>query len=295
MKASSLRNLSFSLACLLLAGCVDVYTPTLLDYPPAKTKGEAHSRRTTETLELTILTYNVAALSHGGDRTAMVAEFIGKLGADYVGLNELDSCNNRHNVFQLKELADLLGGWNYHFASAFPFAGGGYGNGAMTPYPLLSATTVPLSRGVGHEPRSIAVVETEDIVFGAVHLDFGPPNDPARDQAEELNAWFNEHYAGYGKPVILCGDFNDDPGTPSQKEMEKYWTRLSDPVRSWPTTNPTMCCDYVFYLNSAVPVEAVETARPEGIIDLDAASDHYPVRVKIRFTRKRTIKPATNR
>lgn len=128
--------------------------------------------------ELTLLTYNVANMGHGGDRLDDIARFIRETGADYVGLNEVDSCNQRHSNYQLKDVAEKLGDWSYHFASAFEFAGGGYGNGAICKKPALDAFTLPIPQGSGHEPRSVAVIETEDIVFCATHLDFGPPGEP---------------------------------------------------------------------------------------------------------------------
>ena len=235
------------------------------------------------TVELTLLTYNVANMGHCGDQTDNIVKLIQGSGANLVGLNEVDSCNGRHDVNQLKVLAEKLGGWSHHFGKAFDFAGGGYGNGALADKPFLNAVTVPIPKGSGHEPRSIALVETEDIVFGAVHLDFGPPGEPSYEQAIFINNWFAEHYTGYDKPVILCGDFNTDPGTDTQNEMEKCWERLSRPERSWPTGGADMCLDYVFCYKGAVQVEAIETDRPTGIVDLNEVSDHYPVRVKIRF------------
>ena len=290
MRSLVSRMIPLGLALFFLTGCVDLYTVTLLDNPPSYADAQPHSRKTTETVELTLVSYNVAALSHGGDRTDGIVAFLKEVGADLVGLNELDSCNARHNVFQLEVLADRMGGWGCHFASAFPFAGGGYGNGVMSCKPLIRTWTVALERGGGHEPRSPSVLETEDVVFASTHLDFGPPGAPSYEQAVALHAWFKDHFAGYGKPVILCGDFNTDPGTATQDEMQRCWVRLSEPVLTWPTVEPTMCLDYVYYLKTAVPVEATETARPQGSFDLDALSDHYPVRVRIRFDRKRALK-----
>jgi endonuclease/exonuclease/phosphatase family metal-dependent hydrolase len=149
--------------------------------------------------------------------------------------------------------------------------------------PLLDAFTLPIPQGSGHEPRSVAVIETEDIVFCATHLDFGPPGEPSFEQAVYLNQWFDEHYAGYDKPVILCGDFNTDPGTDTINEMDRCWTRLSLPELSWPSTDPYMCLDYFFCLDAAVPVEVVDNKLPEGIVDYEQTSDHLPVVVKIRF------------
>ena len=289
MRGPTLKTL-FSIAiCLSITSCLGIWDDGgLFGLPPSQVSSPGHQRVAKEDVELTVLTYNVANLGHGGNRIDSIARFISLLGADFVGLNELDSCNSRHGNYQLKDLAAKLGGWSYHFASAFAFAGGGYGNGALSPNPLLDARTVNIPRGSGHEPRSIAIIETEDAVFGSVHLDYGPPGDPSYEQAIFLNDWFKAHYSGYGKPVILTGDFNTDPGTPTQEEMEKCWTRLSEPALSWPTVNPEMCLDYVFSFKDAVPATAVETSRPVGIINLDINSDHYPVRVKLRFSRNKT-------
>lgn len=240
-----------------------------------------------EEVSLTLVTYNVANMGHGGDRLDDIALFLEQVGADFAGLNEVDSCNQRHSNFQLRDVAEKLGGWSYHFASAFDFAGGGYGNGAICSFPLLDAYTLPIPRGSGHEPRSVAVVETKDIVFCATHLDFGPPGEPSYEQAVYLNQWFEEHYDGYSKPVIIAGDFNTDPGTATINEMDRCWTRLSKPELSWSSSYPTMCLDYVFCYKGAAQVEVTDNTLPTGIISYKDTSDHLPVVVKIRFTRKK--------
>ena len=242
---------------------------------------------TYEEIELTLVTYNVANMGHGGDRLDDIARFIQETGADYAGLNEVDSCNQRHSNNQMKDLAEKLGGWNRHFASAFEFAGGGYGNGTLCRKPLLDAYTLPIPQGSGHEPRSVAVIETEDIVFCATHLDFGPPGEPSYEQAVYLNQWFAEHYDCYSKPVIICGDFNTDPGTDTIDEMDRCWTRLSSPILSWPSDNPTMCLDYFFCYKGAPSVEVLDNVLPAGIVDYSQTSDHMPVVVKIQYRRKK--------
>lgn len=298
MKKHLFCFLTIALFCLPGAGCDEIeITPDLFAGPRTEERLYPHHRSyitegETQTVELTLVTYNVANLGHGGsDRTDNVVKFIQGTGADYVGLNEIDSCNLRHNVYQLKVLAESLGEWNYHFGKAFDFAGGGYGNGAMCNKPLLDAYTIPIPQGSGHEPRSVAVIETEDIVFCATHLDFGPPGEPSYEQAVYINEWFKAHYDGYDKPVIICGDFNTDPGTDTINEMDRCWTRLSLPKLSWPTTEANMCLDYVFCYNGAVPVEVVENSRPTGIINFLQTSDHYPVRVKIKFEKTVDKKP----
>ena len=112
---------------------------------------------------LTVMTYNVGVFSKYQESSIKgVAETILCSGATLVGLNELDSCNRRHPSFQVRQLADELGAWDFHFASAFPFAGGGYGNGIVSASPVTGRWRIALPKGDGSEPRSVAVVETAD-------------------------------------------------------------------------------------------------------------------------------------
>ena len=265
--------------CLIAGGCESNIRYPFSEKGPQR-PGTSSGEKVTVT-ELTLVSYNVANMGRGGDRLDDIAFFLDKVGADFAGLNEVDSCNQRHGNFQLKDVAQKLGGWSYHFASAFDFAGGGYGNGALCKKPMLDSLTLPIPRGSGHEPRSMALIETEDIVFCSTHLDFGPPGEPSYEQAVYLNEWFAEHYDGYDKPVILCGDFNTDPGTDTINEMDRFWTRLSLPRLSWSSVDPTMCLDYVFCYKSAPAVEVIDNVLPTGIIDYEVTSDHLPVVVKI--------------
>ncbi len=281
-------HLFFRLLLILSIGSMSACTPkaqalpTNTDKPkPDETEEPDPTPAVRPEKELVLLTYNVAALGHGGDQTDNVVRVIRDSQANLVSLNELDSTNNRHNVFQLRVLAEKLGdGWRYKFGKAMNWNGGGYGNGVLSDKALRDTVTLHLEKGRGQEPRSVAVVETEDVVFGAVHLDFSPQ---PLDQAKAMNAWFEERYAGYKKPVILCGDFNVEPGSETMNEVEKYWVRLSEPVKTWETPIPTLCLDYIFYLRSAVQVTATETAKVKTEAKLDATSDHFPVRVKIKF------------
>ncbi len=230
---------------------------------------------------LTVMTYNVGVFSkyqesgiHG------VAETILCSGASLVGLNELDSCNRRHPSFQVRELADELGAWDYLFASAFPFAGGGYGNGVVSAKPITGRWRIQLPKGDGSEPRSVAVVETTDCIFASTHLEFSS-QAAALEQIKEINTWFTERYTGYKKPVLLCGDMNTAPGSQVIKQLERCWERLSGTDYSYSTEDPHACLDYIFALRSARPVHVLSTSvLTDGTASL---SDHFPVVLRLRF------------
>ena len=234
-----------------------------------------------EPTTLTLLSYNVGVFSKYEDNTTpQVAEVIRVSGAALAAVNELDSCNRRHAAFQLKELADALGGWSFQFASAFPYAGGAYGNGVVSRDKVLTRYKVHLPKSDGSEPRSIAVVETDRCVFAAVHLDYVGENSQL-DQIKALNDWFKAVYAGARKPVFLCGDFNAEPDSEAIALMREGWTQLSGQDFTYSTTNPRKCIDYVFAWKSAAPVEVISsevlTAGTETL------SDHFPVKVVVKF------------
>jgi endonuclease/exonuclease/phosphatase family metal-dependent hydrolase len=237
--------------------------------------------REEEPATLTLLSYNVGVFSKYADNSVpQVAGLIRAADASLVALNELDSCNRRHATYQLKELAGALGGWSYQFASAFPYAGGAYGNGVVSRDRVTSRYKVHLPKSDGSEPRSVAVVETDRCVFASVHLDYAGEN-AQRDQVEALNAWFKAVYAGAKKPVFLCGDFNAEPGSEAIARMKEDWLLLSGTDFTYSTKNPRKCIDYVFAYKDAVPVDVIscEVLR-EGT---ETFSDHFPVKVVVKF------------
>ncbi len=122
--------------------------------------------------EMTLMTYNVGVFEKSGSNSMQhVAEIIKETQADIVSMNELDSCNLRHSTFQLEEIAQAAGGLDFHFAQAFPFAEGAYGNGIISRNPIISRHIITLPIENGAEPRSVAVVETKDCIFASAHLD----------------------------------------------------------------------------------------------------------------------------
>ena len=230
---------------------------------------------------MTLITYNVGVFSkYEDDTTPQVADVIRSSGATLVALNELDSCNRRHATFQLKELAATLGDWPFQFASAFPYAGGAYGNGVVSRDKVISRYRVHLPKSDGSEPRSVAVVETDRCVFASVHLDYVGDNSQ-RDQVQALNEWFKSVYGGARKPVFLCGDFNAEPDSETIRLMRYGWTQLSGEDFTYSTKSPRKCIDYVFAYKDAAPVEVISTEVLTA--GTETLSDHFPVKVVVKF------------
>lgn len=233
---------------------------------------------------LTLVSYNVGAFGKYTDNSIpAVAAALGEMGADLVALNEVDSCNRRHNVYQAQELSRALGGWEYNYASAFPFAGGAYGNAALSKELIVRSWKIALPKGEGSEPRSVAVIETDRCVFASVHLDYKSVAAQL-EQVRIINEWFTQRFAGSRKPVFLCGDMNAEPDSPAIAALKEYWAPVSPGEVSFPSRGPRKCIDYIFALRSARRVKV----RSAGVVytldsaDLATASDHLPVRAVVR-------------
>ena len=231
--------------------------------------------------EISLMTFNTGNFSKYSENSLPeAAKLIRDSGASLVSLNELDSCNRRHGFFQLEALADSLSWSAFHFARAFPFAGGAYGNGVLSFEPVQQTFTIPLTQSDGAEPRSAAVVETESCVFASTHLDH-VGKEARLLQAKTLNDWFRTHYGGCGKPVFLCGDMNAQPDSETLAILQEEWILLSGTGLTYSTTNPIRCIDYILAFKDAAPVRTLHSqVLTEGTAGL---SDHFPVLVKAGY------------
>jgi len=239
--------------------------------------GEQHVR---------LMTYNVGAFGKELDDSApMIAAMIRELGAETVGLNELDSCNRRHNVNQAQHLAEALGaGWEGRFGRAMAYAGGAYGCGIVSREKIVDHFNIALPCLEGSEPRVCVVIETPRYVYAACHLDH--IGDTARvEQARILTEELQRRYGDSRKPVFVAGDFNDTPDSPVIRQMSRDWTLLSPLADSYSAIHPHVCIDYIFLLHNRASVRvtggAVCTEFESG--DVRVASDHLPVFVDVVF------------
>lgn len=230
----------------------------------------------------TLVSYNTGNFAkYMDDSSPLAAAALKYIKADAVALNELDSCNTRHNVYQLKEFAAAMGGMEYAFASAFNYAGGAYGNGVMTWEPIIRSEALTLPKGDGSEQRSVAIVETADYVIAATHLDHRSAQAQL-EQARIINEWFTSAYSRSKKPVFLCGDMNALPDSDTIKKLEECWTRISSTEFTHSTKNPVKCIDYIFFLTAAksVTVRKAMVLNGEHMVQV---SDHFPTMVEVSW------------
>ena len=230
-----------------------------------------------------IMTYNVGVFGKYMDNSIpLVATLLKEAQPDIVGLNELDSCNTRHNVYQLEELNKCLGkGWNFVFQSMFPYQGGGYGVGVETTRKIIGSRSYDIPKTPGVRHMGLLAVETEDFVFMSTHLNTS--GSVSLEQAKLINQYVTRDYWTSGKPVFLAGDMNSRPGSDTMKELDRYWTVISAKEATFPSTGPDRCIDYVLILNNISGYKVVKSAACTGFKsgDVKVASDHIPIFVDV--------------
>ncbi len=272
-------------ALLLLWNCYNTHS-NVTSTPGEKTTEPQEGEQAQAEDTLRLATYNVGVFGKSGTNTSdMVAAMVKELGVSALSMNELDSCNTRNNVFQIKLFAEAMGGWDYTFAQALNYKGGGYGIGIVSDPSLQiqKRYRLKLDRGDGSEQRALAVCEYRDFVFGSTHLDH-KSKKAQMSQAVAITNWVKNTYGNTDKPVILCGDFNALPDSETITYMKQEWTILSPLDFTYPASAPTKCIDYIMvYRNASSRVELqsaeVPTVFKSG--DVKIASDHLPVYVEV--------------
>ena len=231
-----------------------------------------------------LMTYNVGAFSkYTKNSIPEVAEIINGIHPDVVGLNEVDCRNPRHLYDQTGALAEELGGWQHYYAAAFYILIGSYGNGVVLPpeHHIIKTFRVSLDRAGGYEKRSVAVVETDDFVYGACHLDH-KTDEAQQSQIKQLTDWFTANYGNCKKPVFFGGDMNATPNSKGMEALSENWELLSGTGLSFPSEKPDRCIDFIFRLKSSAPVKVTGCGVvSEGLVT--TASDHLPVWVEVTY------------
>lgn len=240
---------------------------------------------------LRLMVYNVAVFNNDPNdplNYQTIANMVKEKDADLVCLNELDSLTTRTaKDYQLEKFANIIGNWDFHYASAMPHRGGSYGEGIATKEKAIKKFSVPLPKGVGAEPRVFVVMEMEDYVIATTHLDHAVPEAQA-DQVRIINETIEELYGNSNKPVFLGGDLNARPGSETINTFEKNWTFLSSPQYTFPSHKPDRTLDYILQYNNGVKVELLhsEVVKFFKSGDPKVASDHLPVIVDVRILGK---------
>lgn len=251
-----------------------------------------------------IMTYNVGVFDkYEESGIENTASFIREMCPDVLILNEVDSCAARTGFCnQLDELCQASGSYNGLFAPALAgFQGGAYGIAQMWREERMpvSSFSVRLPKGDGSEPRSLVVVEYEDMVVAGTHLEH-MSKEAQMAQAEIITDTLISKFGSAGKPVFLCGDFNSMPDAPTLDYLRRHWDVLSPESATYPDADslsrmrtlpqeacdvPGKCIDYIMILKGSAEYEtaAAEVCVRSESGSLLSASDHLPVFVEVRL------------
>ena len=161
------------------------------------------------------------------------------------------------------------------FGAFMPYQGGHYGLGILSRFPIHRETVIRLPNG--NEPRVALAAEiaippfADTVVAIVVHFDWVEDDAFRYAQAQVVAAAVDT----IRHPVILLGDFNDDPASRTLALFRARAQELPKPMEdhfTFSSTKPDQEIDYIFLRAATrwIPLRAEVITEP-------VASDHRPV------------------
>jgi endonuclease/exonuclease/phosphatase family metal-dependent hydrolase len=243
----------------------------------------AGARRSTTTVSspkkaLRVMTYNIH-VGVGMDKKLdlqRIAEVIKNEHPDFVGLQEVDRgvkrTEGRDEIAELAKTTSM----NYAFAHNLDYQGGQYGVAILSRFPIARIDHRKYENLREAERRGMIRIEADiggkTINFVTTHLDY-QHDDGRLFEAEQMKKFLQDVKG----PLIVVGDFNDEPSGAAYKLMrngfEDAWlqSRAKKPGLSYPADKPTKRIDYIFTRQ----IDRVRAKRAWVVNTL--ASDHIPV------------------
>ncbi|MCC6245470.1 MAG: endonuclease/exonuclease/phosphatase family protein [Gemmatimonadaceae bacterium] len=233
-----------------------------------------------------VATYNIRH-GRGMDdsvRLTRTGEAIRALGADIIGLQEVDSVVPRSGS---RDEAHALGeqlGMEQRFGRFMAYQGGAYGMAILSRFPIRRSHALRLPDG--NEPRIALLAEVElpsgaRVLVANVHFDW-VANDSFRvAQVHALAAVLDTVQL----PTILLGDFNDVPGTRTLARFQSRFRVAAKPDAdhfTFSSTDPVKEIDHILL----APAAAWRPAQARVISDR-IASDHRPVVAAVELIARR--------
>ncbi|MGE5499967.1 MAG: endonuclease/exonuclease/phosphatase family protein [Syntrophothermus sp.] len=231
--------------------------------------------------KLRVMTYNI---HHGQGMDgridiARIGDIITDNKIDLAALQEVDRGVERTNKIDIMQMLSDQTGMFMAFGKNIDFQGGDYGNGVLSKFRLDSVNNLNYEMKREGEKRgllkTIIKVNGERIVFIDTHT--GDKNNESEKlmNADEIIAVLK----GCGNmPVIMCGDFNDRPGSKMHEKLKEYFVDIcellgNDSGYSFPSVKPERRIDYIY-----ISKEGLKRFKPLSITTIQTeASDHLPV------------------
>jgi endonuclease/exonuclease/phosphatase family metal-dependent hydrolase len=232
---------------------------------------------TTNTLR--VMTYNIHH-GEGLDRKVdlqRIADLIKHEQADIVALQEVDKGVQRTAKRDCPAELAALTGMTCVFSNNYHFQGGEYGNAVLTRFPVKRWTNRHYKMLRPGEQRGLLQIVLDvhgrELVFLDTHVDFRGDDTERLLNADEIAEAIQPYR---GRPMILCGDFND---TPESRTCQKLAQQFTDTWKaagagdgfSIPAEKPRKRIDYI-WTSKEPAIQALKIWVPES-----EASDHRPV------------------
>jgi len=231
-----------------------------------------------------VMTYNI---HHGEGLDGKVdlqriADLIKREQADIVALQEVDKGVERTARRDLPAELTARTGLACVFSNNYHFQGGEYGNAVLTRFPVKRWTNQHFRMLRPGEQRGILQVVLDahgrELVFMGTHIDHRPDDSERLMNVAEIRELIQQYR---GRPMILCGDFNDTPGSRTHQGIAEHFTDTWAAVGTGdgftiPAEKPRKRIDFIWISKgtSLVPVKAW--------VPKSAASDHLPVVAELR-------------
>lgn len=233
---------------------------------------------------LRVMTFNIH-VGVGMDKKLdlqRIADVIIRERPDLVGLQEVDRGVRRtEGKDEIAELARMTR-MDYAFGHNLDYQEGQYGVAVLSKSLIQKIDHLKYENRREAERRGLLRVEVEiggrPISFATTHLDY-QRDDGRLFESEQLLRFLAE----VKHPLIVVGDFNDEPSGPAYKLMlTKFadaWigSRAKGDGFSYPADKPSKRIDYIFYRTS----DGVRAKKVWLVKTL--ASDHLPVMAELEL------------
>lgn len=230
-------------------------------------------------VQFRVMTYNI---HHGEGLDGKVdllriAQLIKEQGADIVALQEVDKGVERTARRDLPAELAALTGMTCVFSNNFHHQGGEYGNAVLTKFPVKRWTNLHYQMLRPGEQRGILQlvldVRGREVVFLNTHIDYRGDDSERWVNVGEIEGLAKQYQ---GKPIIMCGDFNDTPESRVCRRLsqtfEDTWALIGK-GDGWtiPVEAPRKRIDYL-WISKDKSLTPLKVWVPKS-----EASDHLPV------------------
>lgn len=209
---------------------------------------------------LKVASYNIRHAADAGFDMSVLAGVIRSVGAEIVGLQEVDMNATRSGSHdQVAELMEALGFEYGEFVRSIDIKGGQYGTAVVSKYPITKKEVYPLYLGPKSEQRMLGVftveVDGKTITFANTHLDF-VSSETIRTQMREVNAILRDG------DYILTGDFNTT-------DMTQFYELEG--------ASFTMCDEHrlVTFPSTGITIDNVVYKGPYELLDFGTVEQSY--------------------